>query len=114
MRAYDTDGAAAPNAQIPEFGVAPVLARNPDAGKRGTANTERLADQALQKEVATLTARAALLGLVLLPLADGRWRMFAGARSTDCASLQAVAGLLHGREMLKGELAMLSGTGGAA
>jgi len=66
-----------------------------------------------RKEAATLTARAALLGLELQPVADGRWRLSAYRKATEYASLQAAAGVVFGVELVRRDLAAMLGNMGS-
>ncbi len=115
MSAFQHVGVAAPGPAAserplssPQKYEAPGLAGAEGFRDHGTDDSHDCADTGQQhKLVATLTARAALLGLVLTPLADGAWRITAGARSTRYPSLQAVAGVVGGCEHVRNEMAVL-------
>lgn len=60
-----------------------------------------------RKRIATLTARAALLGLVLQPAAAGTWHLVNGRSAAVLPSLQAAAGLIYGCEQVSREIQAL-------
>ena len=80
-------------------------------GARNTANSVDCAEGDVQrKRIATVTARAALLGLMLRPMADGTWQLLnqVGQPGT-VQSLQAAEGLIYGCELVRAEVAELAG-----
>jgi hypothetical protein len=64
----------------------------------------------VQARVATLTARAALVGLVLKPLADGAWQVLNQfGQPATVQSLQAAEALVYGCELVRADVAALMG-----
>jgi len=106
-------GAAAP----PHVGVSPTSDNAPwqarVEGNEKTDDHDCAANERRRKEAATVTARAALLGLELQPVSDGQWRLSAGPKATDYASLQAAAGVVFGVELVRRDLAAMLGRMGS-
>lgn len=60
------------------------------------------------KRIATVTARAALVGLVVRPLADGMWQVLNQfGQPATVQSLQAAEALVYGCELVRADLAAL-------
>jgi hypothetical protein len=76
-----------------------------------TANTEDCAQlYAERKRIATVTARAALVGLVLKPLDDGAWQVLRPqGQPTTVLSLQAAEALVYSCELVRADVAALMG-----
>lgn len=76
-----------------------------------TANTRDCAQPGTdRKRIATVTARGALVGLVLQPLADGAWRVLnQWGQPATVQSLQAAEALVYGCELVRADVAALMG-----
>ncbi len=111
MAALHHVGAAAPGPVTPTSDEAPAGCTA--QGFKGERATDclifRQAD-AHGKRIATLTARAALLGLVLRPMADGSWQVLPqSGQPSIVQSLQAAEALVCGCELVRADVAALVG-----
>ncbi len=95
----------------PPSGNAPTVASGRGVEGQGEAdNRDSARADAERKRVATVTARAALVGLVLRPLADGAWQVFNQfGQPTTLQSLQAAEALVYGCEVVRADVSALMG-----
>ena len=111
MAAHQQGGAAAPGQATPR------TPRSDNAhlavgavGRQGSADTRDCARADVQrKRIATLTARAALLGLVLHQIQDGACILVGEAgRPARAPSLQAAEAIVYGCERVRAEIGALA------
>ena len=88
---------------------APTVASGQGFQEQGKADNRDCAEAAGQcKRIATVTARAALAGLVLQPLTGGLWQVLNQfGQPTIVQSLQAAEALVYGCEMVRADVAAL-------
>jgi hypothetical protein len=95
----------------------PAVATAQGFQEQSTADTRFCAQHAADsKRIATVTARGALVGLVLQPLADGAWQVLSQfGQPATLQSLQAAEALVYGCELVRADAALLlRQIGGAA
>ncbi len=95
----------------PTTGDAPTVASGRGVEEQSTADTRDCAQpDAQRKRIATLTARAALAGLVLEQLADGAWQVLNQfGQPATVQSLQAAEALVYGCELVRADVTALMG-----
>ena len=93
----------------PESDEAPTVASGQGFQKQSETNNRDCADcDEQRKRIATVAARAALVGLVLRPLADGMWQVLNQfGQPATVQSQQAAEALVYGCELVRADVAAL-------